>query len=75
MGETHFPLAGEPKPPNTTARERVEALTIYDSQSRQETLLSGPNMATIHAGSVSGAIFTIVMVILAIGTYIIMKGV
>jgi len=57
------------------ARERVEALTIYDSQSMQETLLSGRNMATIHAGSVTGAIFTVIMLILAVGTYIIMKGV
>jgi len=38
MGETWFKL-GEPKPPNMAARERVEALTIYDSR-HTETVLS-----------------------------------
>lgn len=47
------------------ARERVEALTIYDSTSRCETLLSGHDVTSIRASSRAGAIFTLTMVVLA----------
>ena len=63
-----FPLAGEPKPRNEAARMRVEALTIYDS-TRGETLLSRHAIDS-RTATASGGLFALVMLIVAIGTYI-----
>ena len=57
MGETWFKL-GEPKPPNMAARERVEALTIYDSR-HTETVLSSKGTATVLSSG-AGAVFTVI---------------
>jgi hypothetical protein len=66
-----FPLAGEPKPRNEAARMRVEALTIYDSQSHSETLLSAPGIDSRKA-TASGGAFALIMLIGVVGTYIIL---
>jgi hypothetical protein len=65
MGETRF-LMGEPKPPNMAARERIKALTIYDSRYHRETLLA--DVRVIRATSWSGAIFTLIMAALVAAT-------
>jgi hypothetical protein len=70
MGETRF-LMGEPKPPNMAVRERIKALTIYDSRYHRETLLSGHNTISINASSRAGAIFAGLAAVLLVVTWII----
>ena len=68
MGTTWFKL-GEPKPPNMAARERVEALTIYDSTSNQETQLAY-DVVHVQAGSRPAVIFAIGMTVLFLATLV-----
>jgi hypothetical protein len=48
------------------ARERIKALTIYDSRYHRETLLA--DVRVIRATSWSGAIFTLIMAALVAAT-------
>jgi len=70
MGEVKFKL-GEPKPRNEAARKRVQDLTIYDSRTHHETLLS--RTSTIHAGSGFGAVFCLIAIGMLVATYMVLS--
>lgn len=70
MGKVWFKL-GEPSPRNEAARERVEALTIYDSR-RSETVLASRN-PDVALGSAAGAVFTVVATVVLVITICILR--